>query len=215
MFPNTKGVQTGTVLKSIFAQRIAALGLHKERPMERPENPLKLGQRTDMWIMTPFLAISKTSPVSMFLRNARNAEHSERNMRSVMKTKIIRKYPKALLYWCSIFMRPMFLKQNSKRSSSGYFPTNCWAQRKQHAKRDEEYAWKRILNFIKMQIFLLATNACNYLRYEACNKNKNQQTKHFRQLNQTIWLVCYHMIIGDRSIDNILRGFLSFTNLST
>ena len=63
-------------------------------------------------------------------------------------------------------------------------------------------------------VFFLATNACNYLLYEACNKNKNQQTKHFRQLNQTIWLVCYHMIIGDRSIDNILRGFLSFTNLS-
>ena len=111
-------------------------------------------------------------------------------------------------------MLSMFLKQNNERSPSGYFPTNCWAQRKQHAKRDEEYAWKRILNFINMQIFLLATNACNYLLYEACNKNKNQQTKHFRQLNQTIWLVCYHMIIGDRSIDNILRGFHSFTNLS-
>jgi hypothetical protein len=87
--------------------------------------------------------------------------------------------------------------------------------KQQHAKRDEEYDWKRILNFNNMQIFLLATNACNYLLYEACNKNKTQQTKHFRQLNQTIWLVCYHMIIGDRSIDNSLRGFHSFTNLSS
>jgi hypothetical protein len=182
----------------------------------------KLGQRTDDHdaFSCNFKKISDIDVSVYFSRNAGNAEHSESNTRSVMKSpKIIRKYPKAL----SFILRCLgaaFLccRCFSSRTTKDHL-LDIFQPTAEHSESSTRNVMKSMLErgywtLPTCRFFLLATNACNYLLYEACNKNKNQQIKHFQQFNQIIWLVCYHMIIGDRSIDNILRGFLSFTNLS-